>query len=625
MYINYEKNSKKGKLGIFRSIMLSLFLFLFFCSYSVNAVEVPDKAPTLVSSEITSNTEDGTLFIDLTVEKDDSSLGYSISLDDVLVRQVEIKDEFQASTDPAHGKFKCTILDSNKQPLKSMNIINPLDYWEYPDTTIILRKKEADIFDRTAISLKTRNSKNIKYLLIETLDQDGTLTDIGLFDLQSVSRSSSALSKATQFDVEKILYNGPDSQKVVYTVLGDGYTAYEQDKFIEDVNHIIDKMFLDEPYSQYKSSFNVYAIKVISNVSGASMDPNNLIDNYFGSTFWYAGMERLLVPTRSSRVYEVARNHVPDYNQLIVLVNSSKYGGSGGTISTCSTNSQSSELNLHELGHSFAGLSDEYWAGSQYARENINMTRDNNPATVRWKQFLYQDGIGIYEHDSPGWYRPHQNCKMRYLDSPFCLVCKKAHVDKINSLTGGNNGTNAPAVPTGLQAINVGNTYFTADWDDMANATNYDVLLWNEQANQWDNKGSTTVSQLQLTGLNAGETQYVCVRATNSHGKSEYCSYITVKLENNPSTPPAVPTGLKAIGIGSTYFTADWDDMANATSYDVLLWNEAANQWDHKGSPTVSHLQLTGLNAGETQYVSVRAKNSHGKSDYSSYITVTLN
>ncbi|MFC2097935.1 M64 family metallopeptidase [Bacteroidota bacterium] len=238
------------------------------------------------------------------------------------------------------------------------------------------------------------------------------------------------------FDTDTLILNGDIKQRINFVFLGDGYLESELDKYMEDVDTIVDELFNQSPWNKYKSYFNVIAIKVPSNVSGASLDPDNLIDNYFGSTFNSYGIERLLVPMRSSRIQAVMSSNFPLYDQIFVIVNSDKYGGSGGWVATASTNSASIEVAIHELGHSFGGLADEYWAGLQYANEKVNMTQQTNPELVKWKDWMGDYGIGIYSHDSPGqsWKRPHQNCKMRYLGRLFCAVCREELTSDILSL-----------------------------------------------------------------------------------------------------------------------------------------------------------------------------------------------
>jgi len=95
------------------------------------------------------------------------------------------------------------------------------------------------------------------------------------------------------------------------------------------------------------------------------------------------------------------------------------------------------EIFLHEFGHAFADLSDEYWAGTQYAEEKANMTQVTNLTRLKWKNWYGDAGVGLYPHEeSPTWYRPHQGCKMRYLGTeyPFCAVCTQAFVEKTHSM-----------------------------------------------------------------------------------------------------------------------------------------------------------------------------------------------
>jgi len=238
---------------------------------------------------------------------------------------------------------------------------------------------------------------------------------------------TSLLSYSTysqKFDVDTIQYNGSSDTLINVVILGDGYTQNQLGRFVTDAHNASNALFNETP------------IKVPSNVSGAANHPDNLIDNYFGSSYnAYYEIERLLVPMRSANVTNVLANNFPSYDQVLMIVNDSRYGGSGGWMATFSTNSSSSEIFLHELGHSFAYLIDEYWAGAQYAHEGINMTQETNIAALVWKNWYGDFGIGLYPHsESPKWYRPHQNCKMRFLGPAFCSVCREGIIERIHSL-----------------------------------------------------------------------------------------------------------------------------------------------------------------------------------------------
>jgi hypothetical protein len=254
---------------------------------------------------------------------------------------------------------------------------------------------------------------------------------------------------AQQFDIDTILYNGNSNKFINIVILSDGYTNGELSKFKVDASNFTTQFLLETPFLNYKKYFNVFVIKVPSNESGAShpgtatdvnepVIPVITVDNYFGSTFDYAGIHRLLVATKTSNISNVLAKNFPNYDQVLIIVNSPYYGGSGGYYTVASTHSSSAQIAIHELGHSFSGLSDEYWAGDIYAREGINMTKQTNPSLVKWRNWININGVGIYQHCCGGtssqWYKPHRNCLMQYLGDPFCSVCVQATIEKIHSL-----------------------------------------------------------------------------------------------------------------------------------------------------------------------------------------------
>jgi hypothetical protein len=254
---------------------------------------------------------------------------------------------------------------------------------------------------------------------------------------------------AQQFDKDTILYNGNSNNHINLVILSDGYTNSELLKFATDASNFSEAFFSESPTSNYKNYFNVFIIKVPSAESGANhpgtatdvtepAHPVETVNNYFGSTFDYSGIHRLLVAIKTSAITNVLAANFPDYDQALILVNTSYYGGSGGYYTVASTHAQSAEIAAHELGHSFSSLNDEYWAGDIYASEGFNMTKQNNPSLVKWKNWNSMNGIGIYQHccggSSSQWYKPHTNCLMQLLGVPLCSVCIQATIEKIHTL-----------------------------------------------------------------------------------------------------------------------------------------------------------------------------------------------
>lgn len=272
--------------------------------------------------------------------------------------------------------------------------------------------------------------------------------------------------KAQVFDIDTLQYNGDSEKLIDLVILADGYTAGELDLFVEDARTMTDYIMSQKPFDSYRNLFNVFVIKVISNESGAKHPgnardcpedvpenrgndprhfhskmfiPNGDPDNYFGSSFDSFGMHRLVVATNEAAVHSVLRANTPFYDQAIVLVNSVFYGGSGGRIPTATTHNKSSEIAIHELAHSFANLSDEYWAGGYYAAETANLTRLVRPDEVPWKKWLGHEGIGVYPFGSNApesvWFRPHEYCKMQILAAPFCAVCTEELVHRFHQVS----------------------------------------------------------------------------------------------------------------------------------------------------------------------------------------------
>lgn len=260
----------------------------------------------------------------------------------------------------------------------------------------------------------------------------------------------SAKLPAQVLQVDTLRYNGHPDRYINFVILGDGYTAAEQDKLVNDAASLADYLFNQSPWANYANYFNVFAIRVISAESGTK-HPNTAPDcsgsgvpvlnpdTYLGCSFDSYGIHRLVVANKVTNVVKVLTDNFPNYDQVLIVANSPYYGGSGGTFATSTTHSASPEVSAHEIGHSFAYLADEYYAGDIYAIEKPNMTKESNPALVRWKNWVGANGVGVFQHccggNSAQWYKPHNGCKMQTLNQPYCSVCTEAIIEKIHALT----------------------------------------------------------------------------------------------------------------------------------------------------------------------------------------------
>lgn len=256
-------------------------------------------------------------------------------------------------------------------------------------------------------------------------------------------------SFAQVLGVDTLIKTGPIDKRINLVFMSDGYTSTEMPQFILDATNTSTYLLSQAPFSNYKNYFNVYAVKVASPQSGIThagtatdvaepQSPVMTVTNNFDTKFDNYGIHRLIYAMNPAAVYSVVAQAFPNYDQLVILGNSPEYGGAGGAFAVSSTHSSAQEIVVHEMGHSFAGLADEYFAGPGNAGELPNMTAASNTNNVKWSAWVGQQGVGIYPHDTspPGsnWFKPHKNCKMEFLNSPFCAVCKQTIVEKIHSL-----------------------------------------------------------------------------------------------------------------------------------------------------------------------------------------------
>jgi len=273
---------------------------------------------------------------------------------------------------------------------------------------------------------------------------------------------------------DTLILNCPSSHCLNIVILGDGYTASEMDKFVDDAETVTNRLFEEPPFENYKNYFNVFLVRVASQESGIKhggtaddcpdpdFHPVSNPNNYFGTRFDVGGIHRLVVPANNGLVVSTLATTFPNYDIVMILGNTPFYGGSGGSFATTTMHTSATLIAIHELGHSFSGLADEYYAGAQFMNERPNLTQDNNPGTIKWNSWLTPEtGIGIHPHTGDDtWFKPtHHNCMMEQLNKPFCEVCSETTTYKILQLV-------SPIVnktPAAEEVTIYGNSTFSLD------------------------------------------------------------------------------------------------------------------------------------------------------------------
>ena len=251
---------------------------------------------------------------------------------------------------------------------------------------------------------------------------------------------------------ETMLQAADTTRCINIAFVAEGYTLEEMPIYIEDVKKSIDALFSHEPFKSRKEVFNIIAVEPASEESGTSVPRKGIWKRTaLGSHFDTFYTERYLTTLHLKRLHDVLAG-LP-YEHIIVLVNTEVYGG-GGILNSynlsAAHHAKTLPVVVHEFGHSFAGLADEY----AYANEPIPMYPadiepwEPNITTLKdfhgkWEQMIskktpvptpadkkYADAVGVYEgagYSLNGVYRPMQDCRMRTNENPtFCPVCQKA-------------------------------------------------------------------------------------------------------------------------------------------------------------------------------------------------------
>ncbi len=256
-----------------------------------------------------------------------------------------------------------------------------------------------------------------------------------------------ALFLDTVWNVNTIINNGPTTNRIDLVFVGDGYTELELGDYATHVSNVVAGFFAESPLDEYASFFNVHRVDVISNESGVDHDPTYPIwrDTELDMGFWCGGTERLLCVNVSKAL--AAANQAPDRDQTLAVANSTKYGGAGYSGQNLGTlaggNELALELALHEFGHSFADLGDEYWTedrtytGSEPSRANLSTYYADTMANLKAKWYLWLDEDNVWTFEGGnvyyayGIYRPTDRSKMRVLNRPFEQVNVEQFVFKI--------------------------------------------------------------------------------------------------------------------------------------------------------------------------------------------------
>ena len=283
-------------------------------------------------------------------------------------------------------------------------------------------------------------------------------------------------SDGTVQGTTKIVDHGSDADRWNLVLVSEGYRSTQMGQFQTDAQNFVNTLFATAPFDTLQSAINVHRVDVTSTDSGA--DDSTACGGsgatpatYFDASFCNSNIRRLLL-VNNTTVFTVVNAQVPAWDMILVIVNSTIYGGAGGAIGTMSLAAGANEIGMHEMGHTAFGLADEYeyWAGcgvdtnrnNHPAAEPAepNVTTNINRSTIKWGDLIAAttplpttnnancavcdpqgnpfptapntvgayEGAHYYHCDA---YRPQYNCRMRMLNQPFCAVCRRVIVNEL--------------------------------------------------------------------------------------------------------------------------------------------------------------------------------------------------
>lgn len=247
--------------------------------------------------------------------------------------------------------------------------------------------------------------------------------------------------------------SGSEQDCIDVAILAEGYTEAEMEQFYKDAAATCESLFFYEPFKSMKEKFNIVAVASPSKDSGVSVPrKKDWKQTAFSSHFDTFYSDRYLTTSRVKSIHEALAG-IP-YEHIIIIVNTKEYGGGGIYNSytlTAAHHPTFKPVVVHEFGHSFGGLGDEYFYDNDVMTDTYplsvepweqNITTRVNFAE-KWQDMLptatpiptpvsSKDAfpVGVYEgggYSAKGIYRPADDCRMRTNEYPtFCPVCQRA-------------------------------------------------------------------------------------------------------------------------------------------------------------------------------------------------------
>lgn len=411
--------------------------------FFIFAAVVSTFSPAIAQKSFSENFEDNTLRFDFVLAGNNQEIAV---FPEQMKKEPGWAGTLRADTDgPDYGTYRFRLVDPTSDELLFVKGFTTLfQEWQ---TTAEAKKISKSFYQGIFMPFP----KKPVTLVIEFRNYDGqfeeiyqTVVDPGNYFIREETSSP---------DVTVISGKGESHRKVDLVFLGDGYTADQKEKFLSDVQRMTDYLFSVEPFDKNRDRFIVKAVWTPSAEKGTDVPGTRIYRNTkFNSSFYTFDVDRYLTTSDMQSVYDALSGVTWDH--FFMLVNTEMYGGGGfyNLMGIGSTDHALSEkVMVHEFGHSFAGLGDEYY-NSEVAYEDFYNLKvepwEPNITTLvdfesKWKHMLkpgtpvptpreakFTQTLGVFEgggYMNKGIYSPMMDCRMKSnVTNDFCPACQSA-------------------------------------------------------------------------------------------------------------------------------------------------------------------------------------------------------
>ena len=292
------------------------------------------------------------------------------------------------------------------------------------------------------------DSKLNQSFLKETLKSELN-TKENLFLKNLVQTKNLESKELKSVEVRSFVTDGPINNRIHLTILGDGYTESEKEKFFADAKRITDNLFTESTFDSYLPLFQVHAVFVASNESG--LGDGSPKDTAFELYRTPKGSKRAIYPGNQSAL-ERALAYAPKTDYPIVIANDDFYGGLGGRYAISTRSVKSGMIVLrHELGHNFGNVGEEYDGGQVYSGANSS----SDARAEKWSH--WRNDQSTYTSKLIGGYYLWQNLKNNPYKTTF--QTEPSETVGLELSTVGWSSPDDVTVTVNGQRIDLGGTY----------------------------------------------------------------------------------------------------------------------------------------------------------------------